>query len=196
MKKLFSNSPTPELKPWEKTGEETKLAGKFGLSLILQEFINPTTKGATEVYAFVRKAPGVTVVPVLANGNLIITRTFKQGANRIVWEFPAGWKPKNTTSTGQAMAELSEESGLTGGVMMYLGCASVAPRKFDTYEELFVAINCTVGEPKPEPGELLEVYEMTPEELWAIIRKHDGSFSGFSEMAAMRAADGGFIRKP
>lgn len=194
MKKKFTNSSTPELAIWPKVGQETKLAGKFGLSLISQNFKDPSTE-KDEEYVFCRKAPGVTVVPVLPNGNLIITKTFKQGANAIVWEFPAGRMPKDVSATDQASAELAGESGLTTGQMIYLGRTCVAPRKFDTYEELFVAIDCVVGTPKPSAGEILEVYELSPEEFWELIES--GEFvSGFSEMAANRAVSKGFIAKP
>ncbi len=186
MNKLFSNSPGKEVSSWAKEGEESKLAGKFGLGLIMQSFINPETNQSEE-YAFCRKAAGVTVVPVLANGNLVITRTFKQGTNQVVWEFPAGRKPKEVAATDQAGAELAEETGLTAGEMIYLGRACVAPRKFDTHEDLFVAVECTMGTPNPGPGEILEVWEMTRDELFEILKKYDGSFSGFSEMALMRA---------
>lgn len=194
MKLIFTNSSVSRIVSWEKKGEETKLAGKFGVNLISQNFTNPETQ-MQEEYTFCRKAPGVTVLPILSNGNIVITRTFKHGSNRIVWEFPAGRKPKDVESTHQAKAELSEESGLIAGRMVYLGRACVAPRKFDTYEDLFVALDCELGKPKPEPGEILEVYEITPEELWEIIKAYDGSFSGFSEMASMRAIEAGFIKK-
>lgn len=184
----------PSIEGWKKEGEETKLAGKPGISIITQNFTNPETDKSEE-YAFCRKAPGVTVMPILSNGNIIITRTFKHGLNRVVWEFPAGRKPKNVSVANQASAELSEESGLITGRMVYLGCACVAPRKFDTYEDLFVALDCKLGKPHPEPGEILEVYEITPEELWEIIRKYDGSLSGFSEIAAMRATEADLIRR-
>ncbi|MFZ2187996.1 MAG: NUDIX hydrolase [Candidatus Moraniibacteriota bacterium] len=185
--KLYTNSPTPELTVWGKTGNETKLAGKFGLSLISQNFTDPSS-GKDDEYVFCRKAPGVTVVPVLPNGDWIITRTFKQGANAIVWEFPAGRKPKDVSATDQAKVELTEESGLIAGQMVYLGRTCVAPRKFDTYEDLFVALNCTLGTPKPGAGELLEVHQITAGEFWKLIGS--GQFvSGFSEIAAVRAAD-------
>ncbi|MFA6973725.1 MAG: NUDIX hydrolase [Parcubacteria group bacterium] len=189
---LFSNSPTPDLTVWAKEGEETSLAKKFGLNLILQGFTNPANNAAEE-YAFCRKTPGVTVMPVLANGNLVITRTFKQGINAIVWEFPAGRKPKNATATDQAQAELSEESGLIAGTMISLGRTCVAPRKFDTYEELFVATNCAMGEPKPEPGEILEVYEIDIIEFWHKVFSSEEIVSGFSEMVAARATAMRFI---
>lgn len=194
MKPLFTNSPTPEITAWAKVGEETILAKKFGLALVSQKFVNPAVTEASEEYAFCRKAPGVTVVPVLPNGNLIITKTFKQGSNTLIWEFPAGRKPKGVVADDQARAELSEESGLVPSKMVYLGRVTVAPRKLDTYEDLFVALNCTVGEPKPGPGEILEVYELTPTEFWSLTM--NGLVSGFSEIAAGRAATNGYIMKP
>ena len=97
MKKLlFSNSPTSDIESWQKVGEESKLAGKYGLSLISQQFLDPRAEEPTE-YVFCRKALGFTVVPVLTNGNLVITRTFKHGTNKIVWEFPAGMKMSGET---------------------------------------------------------------------------------------------------
>lgn len=194
MKMIFSNSTMRGVIPWAKTEGEGILAKKFGVALISQTFINPETQGAEE-YIFCRKVPGVTIVPVLANGNLVVTRQFKQGLNTVIWEFPAGRKPKNISTTNQAKAELSEESGLIAGKMIHLGRACVAPRKLDSYEDLFVALDCEVSKPSPLPGEILDVYEMTPEELWKIIKLYDGSFSGFSEMAAMRAAEEGFLKR-
>jgi ADP-ribose pyrophosphatase len=201
MERLYSNSPIPgSVMPWSKTGEEVKLAGKFGVNLISQGFTNPKT-GEVDQYVFCRKGLGFTVVPVLVNGNMVVTRTFKHGVNRVVWEFPAGMKMSNQekgTPFDLAKVELSEESGLRAGKVVYLGTTSTAPRKIDTAEHLYLALGCTVLEqgPTPEKNEILEVWELSIEELWGLIRLHDGSFSGFSEMAAMRAADLGLIRKP
>jgi len=198
MKKIFTNSPTPEITAWKKVSEETKLAGKYGLSLISQEFVNPLTE-ETEEYVFCRKAIGITIVPVLSNGNIMITRTFKHGKNAIFWEFPAGMNMSGKeTPLQMAQVELAEESGLHSGKVIYLGSTSTGPRKFDTVEHLYLALDCEIlpGGPSPSKGEILEVFELTPEELWGIIRQGDGSFSGFSELAIQRAADKGYIRRP
>lgn len=192
-KLLYTNAQGSEITAWSKDGGEEILAKKFGLALVVQNFLDPRTQVAAP-YAFCRKTPGVTVVPVLTNGDVVVTRTFKQGSNAVVWEFPAGRRPKDVAAEDQAKAELSEESGLVAGKMIYLGRACVAPRKFDTYEDLFVAIECTVGTPKPGEDEILEVYQMTPEELWEIIQQNNGSFSGFSELAVRRAGERGYIQ--
>lgn len=130
----------------------------------------------------------MTVVPVLVNGNWVITITFKQGSNSVVWEFPAGRKPKNVSAVDQARDELSEESGMIAGEMISLGRTCVSLSKFDTYEELCVAINCTLGKPKHGPGEILEVYEIAPGEFWKLVGAGE-IVSGFSEIAAVRAVD-------
>ena len=179
---------------WELEGEENVLAKKHGLSLISQRFINPKTAISDE-YTFCTKEPGVTVVPILSDGNLVITRQFKQGSGKVFWEFPAGQLPKGGLSDDQAVAELKEESGLTAGKMVELGIASAGgPRKNKTHEYLFVALNCSISEPKPDPDEILEVFKISPGELWELIRTADGSLSAYSEMAFMRAVDRGFVR--
>lgn len=193
MEVVFSNSPTPEIAEWARDGDETVLAKKFGLALVSQHFRHPIT-GKSEEYAYCRKTPGVTVVPVLTDGTLVITRTFKQGNGLVVWEFPAGRMSKESTADAQARAELAEESGVTPMDMVSLGIVCVAPRKFATKEALFVALDCVLGTPNPEPGEILQVCVVTTDEFWELAL--EGKVSGFSELAAHRAAATGYIQGP
>ena len=194
MEKLFSNVSDKGMK-WLKSGDEVVLAKGHGVALVNQDFVHPLT-GAVETYDFCRKSNGVTVLPLLRNGNIVVTSQFKQGADRLVWEFPAGMKAKpKDDSASEAHIELKEESGLKTGQLDSLGTAIVAPRKFATSEELYVAIDCELlpGGPKPGPSEILELWEMTPEEFLDILDKGDGSVSGFSELAFWRASQKGYF---
>lgn len=201
MKRIFTNSPTDELLPWETVGEEEKIAGKFGVTLIKKFFRNPHTSEPEEFW-FCRKnpvdRPGYTVLPILENGNLLITRTFKHGVDRVVWEFPAGFTEKGVTADALAPVKLSEESGLSSDRIIPLGVTIVAPRKYDTYEALFVALGCQKreGGPQPKDNNILELWELSAQEFWTIVGKADGFVSGFSEMAAWRAAALGYLPGP
>lgn len=201
MERIFTNSPTDELMPWQKVGEEMKVAGKYGVALIQQLFKNPAT-GMSEEFWFCRKnpidRPGYTVLPILENGNLVITRTFKHGVNRVVWEFPAGFTEKGVAADTLAPVKLSEESGLGSERIIPLGVTIVAPRKYDTYEALFVALDCVKLDrgPMPKDNNILELWELSPQEFWTIVAKADGTVSGFSEMAAWRSVALGHIPGP
>lgn len=193
MKKLYSNSPTPELEVWQKEGEETKLVGKYGIALISRHYIHPVTGGSAE-YVFARKKPGATILPLTTEQELIMVRQFKQAMDSIVLEFPAGLM-NGGDPAATAKAELLAETGCEAeriSILLGGGCM-FAPRKIETTEWSFAAVGCRiVKEPNLEPGEILEVISVTQEEFWSLVAK-GGISSAATLITAYKALQAGIL---
>ncbi len=164
------------LQKWATRGETRVLAKQHGLSLIEQTFVNPVT-GKEDQYTQFTKNEGFTVVPITADGNVVLIRQFKQASNDYFLEFPCGVMKKDEAGTQGAMRELLEETGYTTvrTVETSSGMIHLAPRKSPSGYRTYVALGCRyTGNQKLDRGEdAIEVYEATVDEVRDLIIKRD-----------------------
>ncbi len=140
------------------------LATKFGLALVEQRF--RLQDGSEEDFVFCRKKPGVTVCTVTEEGNLVLVGQYKEGAQKYVFEFPAGMLWSDEDLAQRATSELREETGYQAEEIRSL-CASPSvpgPRKIVTAEYLFIATGARrVAGQKLDKGETgMSVVELDP----------------------------------
>lgn len=188
MKKVFGE----DVVLWQKVGDQVVLAKKYAVELIAQEFINPKS-GETDLFVYAGKKSGTTIVPITREGNLVLARQFKQGANAIVLEFPAGMLDWENPMI-RAREELESETGYVSTEIISLGKTIFAPRKIQTEEHLFIARDCTRRSlQKLDSGEAaIEVYEISQKKFWA--RVNTGEIcSAATIVAANKALQRGFL---
>jgi len=109
-----------------------------------------------------------TVVPLLADGRVVLLRQFRPIVAAELWEVPAGTIEPTESPETCALRELAEEAGYAAGWLEPLGEAWADPGLTDERLFLFVAGDLTPVPRHPDPDEhievalvpLAEVYEM------------------------------------
>ncbi|VTS06425.1 NUDIX hydrolase [Tuwongella immobilis] len=101
--------------------------------------------------------PGaVVILPVLDAERIVLLRNFRFVIDQTLWELPAGTLEPGEPIQHAAERELLEETGYTAGSWRYLGFLYASPGVLDEKLHLFVALDLTPGEAKPEADEQLE----------------------------------------
>jgi ADP-ribose pyrophosphatase len=112
--------------------------------------------------------PGaVLMLPILADGRLVLERQFRYPVGRVMLEFPAGKIDPNETPLATAKRELREEAGYTAGTWQHLG--TVHPEIGYSTEaiEIYIAMDLAHVGAQLDEGEFLDVVLMTEDELLA-----------------------------
>jgi ADP-ribose pyrophosphatase len=114
---------------------------------------------------FVVHPGAVLVVPVLADGRLVLERQFRYPVRRVMLEFPAGKIDAGETPLETARRELVEEVGYTATLFRPLGTIHPEVGYSTEFIDLFEATGLTHVGARLDEGEFLEVVTMTEDEL-------------------------------
>jgi ADP-ribose pyrophosphatase len=112
--------------------------------------------------------PGaVLMLPILADGRLVLERQFRYPVGRVMLEFPAGKIDPDETPLVTAKRELREEAGYTADTWQHLG--TVHPEIGYSTEaiEMYMATDLAHVGAQLDEGEFLDVVLMTEDELLA-----------------------------
>jgi len=114
--------------------------------------------------------PGaVLVVPVLADGRLVIERQFRYPLGRVFVEFPAGKLEPGEPALATAQRELIEEAGYAAGDWTHLGVIHPLLSYSTEAIELYVATGLSHVGAKLDDGEFLEIGTMSVGEMFAAV---------------------------
>jgi ADP-ribose pyrophosphatase len=127
----------------------------------------PDGKPATR--EFVVHPGAALMVPVLADGRLILERQFRYPLARVILEFPAGKIDAGETPLATAKRELVEEVGYTAGTWRDIG--TIHPQVGYSNETItvFEATNLTHVGAQLDDGEFLDVVLMTQAQLLSAV---------------------------
>ena len=123
--------------------------------------------GAEATREFVVHPGAALVVPVLADGRLVLERQFRYPVRRVMLEFPAGKIDAGETSLTTAQRELVEEIGYTASSWSPLGTIHPVVGYSTEFIDIFEATDLTHVGARLDEGEFLEVVTMTEDELLA-----------------------------
>ncbi|MBU2101235.1 NUDIX hydrolase [Patescibacteria group bacterium] len=155
-----------DLVPWDKIGDPTILAGKFGKSLISQMFRSPA--GTLEEYTFFGQNDWSVVLPVTTDGLVITNHEYKQGCHQVIHELPAGVADFSAETPEAVMRrELMQETGYEPAEVIFLGPPLfMASRSSWTRFHAFLATGCTKigGQALDETEDI--VTELVPLDDW------------------------------
>ena len=132
--------------------------------------------------------PGATaIVPLLADGTVVLVRQYRHATGGWLLEIPAGKLGPGEAPEACARRELAEETGLFGGELYPLGPVWMTPGFCDERIWLYLARGVEQGEQRLEPDEALELVRLPFAE--AVRRAREGEIlDAKSTCALLRAA--------
>lgn len=109
---------------------------------------------------------GVGVLPIDAQGNVLLVRQFRYPYGETLLEIPAGkidHGPEGHLACG--VRELQEETGCTAREMLYMGATYPSPGFLTEVLHLYCAKGLTEGASSPDEDEFVETVRMPVEAL-------------------------------
>jgi ADP-ribose pyrophosphatase len=113
--------------------------------------------------------PGsVVVLPVLADGRIVLIRQYRHAAGQYLWELVAGHKEPKQTAMEGARRELLEETGYTARRIRKLFEIFPSPGLLGERMDIFVAEELTKGKARPEDDEKIsqKIVTLRAAEKW------------------------------
>ena len=116
--------------------------------------------------------PGaVSIVPVLADGRVILVNQFRAPINRITLEIPAGKLDPGEAPEQCAARELAEETGFKAERLEHQGTFFTTPGFSNEIMYLFIASNLSPVKSMPDYDEFLTVKRIKLEDLLEMAEK-------------------------
>jgi ADP-ribose pyrophosphatase len=125
--------------------------------------------GALATREYIVHPGAVLVVPVLADGRLVIERQYRYPLQRVFVEFPAGKLDPGETALETARRELREEAGYTATTWTRLGVIHPLLSYSTEAIDMYVAEGLAHVGAELDEGEFLEVLPIAPDELLAAV---------------------------
>jgi len=143
--------------------------------------------GHVAPYAYIQVAGAVWVVPVTAEGQVVLIRQFRYTMDDWCWEVPAGGMHDHTgTLESLARRELAEEIGGTSDDWICVGSFRPGTSIIDAVYHIYLARDVRLNrEPHREPGEIIEVHLVPPERALEMARNGEMA-DGHSALALLR----------
>jgi ADP-ribose pyrophosphatase len=127
--------------------------------------------------AIVRHRPSVVVIPIHADGRIVLVRQYRPSIDRFTWELPAGGIEPGETAEAAAVRESVEETKLEPRRLERIRGLYPAPGFCD--EELIFLRVSDLTPPGPDspykadPDEDIEVQAVTVDEARAMVARGD-----------------------
>ena len=103
----------------------------------------------------VRHPGAAAVVPITADGDVILIRQYRHAAGGFIYEIPAGKLDKGEPPEKCADRELTEEAGVVAGKTTRLGSIVTTPGFTDEVIHLFLAEDLRPAKTSHEPDEVI-----------------------------------------
>lgn len=105
----------------------------------------------------VRHPGSVVVLPVDADGRILLERQYRHAARSFLWELPAGRKDAGESELAAAKRELLEETGFSAKNWKLILRFYVSPGFLDETMALFLARGLSPGKAQPEEDEKITI---------------------------------------
>lgn len=136
--------------------------------------------GHVSTREYLRHPGAVMIIPLLADGQVVLERQFRYPLRRTLIEFPAGKIDAGEKPFTCAQRELLEETGYRAARWSYLGGLHNAIGYCDEKIEMFLAEDLTHQGATLDAGETLEVFTAPWKELLQWVR--DGTVNDVKTM--------------
>ncbi|QCX13723.1 NUDIX hydrolase [Enterococcus faecalis] len=157
----------------EKTLQRREIFKGKIIDVFLDEVALPT--GGTAKRELVFHSGAVAMIPLTAEGKIVLVKQFRKPLEQVILEIPAGKidpGEENQLET-TAMRELEEETGYRAGQLTYINSMYLSPGFANEKLALYLATDLQkVENPRPQDeDEILELYELTIAEAKAEVAK-------------------------
>ena len=126
--------------------------------------------GAETDREYIKHPGAVVILPLLADGSVLLERQFRYPLGKVFIEFPAGKIDPNEASLDCAKRELQEETGYTASEWHFVTTIHNAIAYSDEHLDLFLARGLKAGPQQLDDGEFLETFTATVPEMLAMVR--------------------------
>jgi ADP-ribose pyrophosphatase len=127
--------------------------------------------GAEITYTFQEHPGAVFIVPVTADGEIVLLHQYRYPVGQWLWEVPAGAVDGDEGLEAAARRELAEEIGGTAEKLRYVGHFFAASSVSDLRVNVFLATGVQLGRSVPEATELIEIKTVSATEALAMARR-------------------------
>jgi ADP-ribose diphosphatase len=138
------------------------------VSLKLESLVEPG--GVKAVREVVCHPGSVVLLPLLADGRVLLVRQYRHAARQALWELPAGTLEPGEKPRHAAARELVEETGHKALSLKLLCKFFPSPGILSEKMHLFSARGLTRAAANPDPDELISARSFTHAELRRMIR--------------------------
>lgn len=138
--------------------ERTPLADYGIFQVVRKRAISPRTAQPVTFHT-IASADWVQVVPVAADGRLVMVEQFRPGPEMPSLEFPAGLVDADEAPEAAAARELAEETGFRTVQLIHLGSVYPNPAINENQLHVWLALECEPAGPlEPDEGEDIRVH--------------------------------------
>jgi ADP-ribose pyrophosphatase len=131
--------------------------------------------GRSHIVQIVRHSPSVVLIPIEADGRVILIRQFRAPLDREIWEFPAGRVDAGESAEDAARRECEEEMGRVPQQLERLSAFYPAPGFCDEQLIFFRASDLRMPPPdsvhKPDEDEQIESRSMSVADARAMLAR-------------------------
>ena len=156
------------IEPWAPDGDPER--HDFEVFRVRKYRAKSPRTGALRPFTVIDTGDWVNVVALTADGQIVLVRQFRHGAERITLEVPGGVIDAGEDPAAAAARELLEETGYAGGPPVHLGTVDPNPAIQSNRCHTYRIDGCArVAEPELDPGEDIEVVTMPAEDVDAAV---------------------------
>jgi ADP-ribose pyrophosphatase len=147
-----------------------------------------TPDGKPGVYNVVQHPGAVWIIPVTADGKIVLIHTYRYTVDDYCFEIPAGGVKPGQSLEETARAELLEEVGGTAETLDYFGRFYAMNGISDEVAYIFLATGVVLGQPNHESTEVMEVCPVPIAEALRMAQANEIT-DGPSALALLLCAD-------
>ncbi len=125
--------------------------------------------GTTHTRELVLHPGAAAIVPVLADGRVILIKQYRHATGGDIWEIPAGTLEPPESPEACAARELTEETGYRADRLTPLGEFYTAPGFCSERMHLFLATELRAGDQRLDHDERITVHAAAPDEVAAMV---------------------------
>jgi ADP-ribose pyrophosphatase len=164
----------------------TQTLAQGGMLTVKQDVVQ-LANGNVSQREYVMHPGAVVIVPVLANGNVVLERQFRYPLHQVFIELPAGKidPDEDVLKTGQR--ELLEETGYAARNWVKLGVQHPCIGYSNEVIHIYLATDLVAGAHQRDADEMLEVFDMKLEHCLTMI--HNGEITDSKTIVALFLAD-------
>lgn len=155
----------------EKTAESKTLFEGHIVTLKLDRAQLPN--GSLASREVVEHPGGVAVLPLDAEGRVIMVRQYRYPLHNTLLELPAGKLEKGEDHRVCGIRELQEEVGITADEVIYLGGLYLSPGYSNEVLHLYLARGLHQGECHPDEDEFLEIERVPFDKLLDMVMRDE-----------------------